>query len=426
MVRVSPRVAIAIAVIVVIAVGATIAYTFLSQQQVQAKQKIRIGFTVALSGSGAPAGTEQLRAYQICAEWINEQGGLYIRELGRRLPIELVYYDDGSDPAKARSLYEKLVVEDKVDMLWAPWGTFIGLAIVPVLDKYNIPVILNTHTVSEDTINRLGTKNIFVTFSDHESVGMAFGLFIRKLISDHPELRRIAIIYAETDMSVGHATWTRKALEDLKVGEIVFYGSYPTTATDVSGLLLRVKDSRPDIIVAHTYAGDTLLVFSQMRELNVSAKVLIIGGVGGTTSAFYTRFDNRTKEGVITWSNWYPEMHPVIREFFNRYYSKYGYTPMNVQIGLVMISCFIFKEAVEKAGSLSPDKLREVLSKEEFDTPFGRLGFTNQIINRPWLLFIQYQGGVVKPVYMAAGRYPNTQEASAQFLVDYIYPKPPW
>jgi hypothetical protein len=59
-------------------------------------------------------------------------------------------------------------------------------------------------------------------------------------LSDHPELRRIAIIYAETDMSVGHATWTKKVLEDQRIGEIVFYGSYPVGATDVRGLLLRV------------------------------------------------------------------------------------------------------------------------------------------------------------------------------------------
>ncbi|MEM4970492.1 MAG: ABC transporter substrate-binding protein [Sulfolobales archaeon] len=204
-------------------------------------------------------------------------------------------------------------------------------------------------------------------------------------------MKRIAVIYAETDMSVGHATWTKRILEDWRIGEIVFYGSYPTTATDVSGLLLKVKESRPDIMVAHTYAGDTLLVFSQMKELNISAKVLIIGGVGATTSAFYTRFDNKTKEGVITWSNWYPDMHPTIKEFFNRYYSKYGYTHMNVQQGLVMISCFIFKEAIERAGTLNYDKIREVLGSSEFDTPFGRIGFSNQIINRPWILFIQYQ-----------------------------------
>ncbi len=420
---------IAIALAVIITIGAIVAYTmFAPQQQVQqqVKQKIRIGFTVALSGSGAPAGTEQLRAYQICADWINEQGGLYIREYGRRIPIELVYYDDGSDPSKARSLYEKLIVEDKVDLLWAPWGTFIGLAVVPVLDKYNIPVVLNTHTVSESTIKQLGTKNIFVTFSDHESVGMAFALFIKKLISDRPELKRIAIIYAETDMSVGHASWTKKILEDQKIGEIVFYGSYPVGATDVRGLLLRVRESSPDILIAHTYAGDTLVVFSQMVEANISPKVLILGGVGATTSAFYTRFDNRTKEGIITWTNWYPDMHPTVKEFFDRYYKKYGYTPMNVQVGLVMISCFVFKEAIEKAGTLNYDKIREVLSKEELETPFGRIGFTNQIINKPWLLFIQYQGGVAKPIYMASGKYPNTQEIRAPFLTNYIYPKPSW
>jgi branched-chain amino acid transport system substrate-binding protein len=172
---------IAAIIIVVIAGGILYAYLYgpLSPQKVSAKDRIVIGFTVALSGPLSAQGNEQLRAYQICTDYINSLGGIYVAELGRRLPINLTYYDDSSDASKARSLYEKLIVEDKVDLLWAPWGTFIGLAVVPVLDKYNIPVVLNTHTVSEDIIRKLGTKNIFVTFSDHESVGMFFALFVK-------------------------------------------------------------------------------------------------------------------------------------------------------------------------------------------------------------------------------------------------------
>ncbi len=419
------RVLIAIPIVIIIIVAAAIVY--IQQQSPQpSKDVIRIGFTLALSGGGAAAGKEQLRAYEICRDWINGQGGLYIKEYGKRIPIQLVYYDDGSDPAKARSLYEQLITQDKVDLLWAPWGTFIGLAIVPVLDKYNIPVILNTHTVSESTIKQLGTRNIFVTFSDHESVGMAHALFVKKLLTDHPELKRIAIIYAETDLGVGHATWTKKILEDWKIGEIVFYGSYPAITTDVRGLLQRIKEANPDIIIAHTYPADTPVVLSQMIELKINPKVLILGGVGATTSAFYNRFDNRTKEGIITWTNWDPALHPVLKQFFDTYYEKYGYTPNNAQLGVVFISCFIFKEAVEKAGTLNYDKLRDVLNTESFDTPFGALRFKNQIIDNPLLLFIQYQDGIVKPIFIASGRYPDTKPVQSPILVDMKYPKPQW
>lgn len=416
-----------ITIVVTILVSISIFFIYSYQYQRQpTRDHITIGFTVALSGPGAPAGREQLRGYEICTDWINSQGGLYVRELGGRIPIRLKYYDDGSDPSKARSLYEKLITEDKVDLLWAPWGTSIGLAIVPVLDKYNIPVILNTHTISEEKIRQLGSKNIFVTFSDHESVGMAFALFIKKLVSDHPELKKIAILYAEADVTVGHARWSKKFIEDLGLGEIVFYESYPVTATDVRGLLLRIKERDPDILIAHTLAGDTLVVLSQIIEINLNPKVLILGGIGATTSAFYSRFDNRTKEGILTWSTWYPDMHPALREFFNIYYAKYGYTPINSQLGVVFLSCFIFKEAVEKAGSLDPNKIRDVLMREKFSTPFGEIWFENQIIASPLVVFLQYQGGLAKPVFMASGRYPNTRGVDAPFLVSYIYPKPPW
>jgi len=424
------RTLIAIAIVIIIATALATYYAIQTTQTggataQKAKDVIKIGFTVALSGGGAASGIEQLRGYEICKDWINSQGGLYIREYGKKIPIQLIYYDDSSDPAKARSLYEKLITEDKVDLLWAPWGTSIGLAVVPVLDKYNIPVILNTHTVSESTIKQLGTKNIFVTFSDHESVGMAFALFVKKLLADHKDLRRIAIIYAETDMSVGHFRWTKKVLEDQGIGELVFYGSYPVAATDVRGLLLKVKEANPDILIAHTFAGDTFLVFAQLRELNINPKVLLMG-TAATTSAFYTRFDNKTKEGTIAWTTWHPSLHPVLKEFFDTYSKKYGYTPSNGQLGVVFLSCFIFKEAVEKAGSLDPNKIREVLNSESFDTPFGRVRFRDQIIDPPLILFIQYQDGLAQPVFIASGRYPDTKPAQIAALADIIYPKPQW
>ena len=79
----------------------------------EAQPPIRIGASLAQTGLHAAAGQSQARGYQLCIKHLNEKGGV----LGRRL--ELVLYDDGSDPAAAIRLYERLITQDKVDLVLA-------------------------------------------------------------------------------------------------------------------------------------------------------------------------------------------------------------------------------------------------------------------------------------------------------------------
>ncbi|GAY25095.1 hypothetical protein ATG_02980 [Desulfurococcaceae archaeon AG1] len=428
---VSRRAVIGVVVVVIVVIAGLAGYMYLSGSlNPQAtKDHISVGFTVALSGPLSAQGSEQLRAYQICADYINSQGGVYVAEFGKRLPLRITYYDDSSDPSKARSLYEQLITQDKVDFLWPPFGTGIGLGIIPVVNKYNIPIILATQTIATEERLKNVSQNIYLTFMTFEHVGGMYAAVIKKIISDRPELRRIAIIYAETDSTVGWATWTKKALEEQRIGEVVFTASYPLTATDVRGLLLRMAEARPDIVLALTFGADSYVVIPQMRELRINPKVLIMTGPGASTRDFYTRFDNATREGIIYWTNSYPDLDPVLKSFWDTYVSKYGYAPVPDMQGLVYKSCLIFKAAIEKAGSLNYEKIKRVLDSETFNIPFGPLGsvrFVNQTIDPPFLVWMQYQGGVAKPIFITKGRYPNIEFVNAPFLSPYIYPKPEW
>ncbi|PWV37115.1 MAG: hypothetical protein DJ555_03860, partial [Desulfurococcaceae archaeon] len=342
---VSRRAVIGVVVVVIVVIAGLAGYMYLSGSlNPQAtKDHISVGFTVALSGPLSAQGSEQLRAYQICADYINSQGGVYVAEFGKRLPLRITYYDDSSDPSKARSLYEQLITQDKVDFLWPPFGTGIGLGIIPVVNKYNIPIILATQTIATEERLKNVSQNIYLTFMTFEHVGGMYAAVIKKIISDRPELRRIAIIYAETDSTVGWATWTKKALEEQRIGEVVFTASYPLTATDVRGLLLRMAEARPDIVLALTFGADSYVVIPQMRELRINPKVLIMTGPGASTRDFYTRFDNATREGIIYWTNSYPDLDPVLKSFWDTYVSKYGYAPVPDMQGLVYKSCLIFK-----------------------------------------------------------------------------------
>ncbi|MGH7367314.1 MAG: ABC transporter substrate-binding protein, partial [Candidatus Rokuibacteriota bacterium] len=101
----------------------------------QAQPPIRIGATLAQTGAFAALGQDQLRGYQLCVKHLNDKGGV----LGRKL--ELVVYDDGSDPATAVRLYEKLTTQDKVDLVLAPQSGPITDAVANVTEKHKLPMV---------------------------------------------------------------------------------------------------------------------------------------------------------------------------------------------------------------------------------------------------------------------------------------------
>ena len=100
---------------------------------------LRIGYSMCLTGLFAQAAPSQVNAYELWKDQVNAAGGLDIGG-GQRRPVEFVSYDDQSNPANAVRIYEKLITQDKVDLLAAPWSTPIHLAIAPVLAKHKFPM----------------------------------------------------------------------------------------------------------------------------------------------------------------------------------------------------------------------------------------------------------------------------------------------
>ena len=119
----------------VFAVAVLVALALAVAPVTEAQPPIRIGATLAQTGVYAALGQNQLRGYRLCVKHMNEKGGV----LGRKL--ELVQYDDGSDLATAVRLYEKLITQDKVDLILGPYGSPISEAVANVNEKYKMPMV---------------------------------------------------------------------------------------------------------------------------------------------------------------------------------------------------------------------------------------------------------------------------------------------
>jgi len=108
----------------------------------EAQPPIRIGATLPQTGVYAAPGQNLLRGYQLCVKHMNDKGDM----LGRKL--QLVLYDDGSDPATAVRLYEKLITLDKVDLVLGPYSSPITEAVADVTEKHKMPMVAAAPTTS--------------------------------------------------------------------------------------------------------------------------------------------------------------------------------------------------------------------------------------------------------------------------------------
>ena len=147
-------------VVLMVAMLLMVAWTLPTQvlaASAKAPNKILFGNPIALSGMDTPgAMMTQIRAYDLWVETVNAQGGIYVKEYGKKIPVEIIRYDDKSDPGMAVRLTEKLLLQDKVHFILPPWGTASNFAIAPIITKYKSPVI--GITVSSVKLKELAPK----------------------------------------------------------------------------------------------------------------------------------------------------------------------------------------------------------------------------------------------------------------------------
>jgi branched-chain amino acid transport system substrate-binding protein len=390
-----------------------IALCFGSGSVVEAQKPIRIGASLSLTGSYAALGQNQQRGYQLCVKQTNDKGGV----LGRKL--ELVLYDDWSDPATAVRLYEKLVTQDTMDLLLGPYGSPITDAVADVAEKYKRPLV--THAASA-SIFRKGRKFVFMVLSPAE-------VFLEGLVemAARRGLKTLAIINENTLFAKAVADGTAE-LAKRKGLEVVFVQGYPKGNLDFSTILVKVRAANPDVLAAATYFDDAVAITRQMKQLNVSPRMYAVT-VGGDLPKFQEIL-GKDAEFVYGASLWDPELvtlragglipvarqYPGAREFVESHRKEFPRADLSYQTAAGYAICQILVKAVKRAASLDGVKIREAILRMDLNTVLGRFkvdqdGF--QIAHK--MLMFQWQGGkkvILWPEELAPGK-PR-------------FPTPPW
>ncbi len=220
---------------------------------------------MALTGGVAPIGKQVLAALQIWKDDVNAKGGL----LGR--PIELVYYDDQSNPANVPQLFTKLIEVDKVDLLIGPYATNMVAPAIPVLMQYKKTTI---GILANAANSRLHYDQYFSMLPTGPEPQKAFAQgFFELAAAAKPRPKTVAIVAADAEFAQNAADGARQVVKDMGGFEIVLDQKYPPSTTDYTPVMRAVQAVNPDIVFVAAYPPDSVGIVRAANEIGLTPKM---------------------------------------------------------------------------------------------------------------------------------------------------------
>jgi ABC-type branched-subunit amino acid transport system substrate-binding protein len=389
------------------------------------KDYILVGASRPITGANAAIGDAAFGP--IMSMWeedVNAEGGIYLSDYGKQLPIEYLIYDDATDVGTAVRLTEKLIVEDKVDILFPSCGTAFISAQAPIANKYEM-VLLTAEggaTIMKDALYGLPYVFVSLPFSDWYQLPVLADMLAAKG-AETAYIVSIADLHGVEYAGVA-------AIEFGRVGiDILANVSVPITQEDFEPIIKAAMDADPDVFCVFAYPPIVLPCTGVSMALGFNPDAFVAGP--GANFGFYgVSFggDPSVVEGVTVFAAANSKTSPAMAELFTRLEGLVGWPNLDwwgqpYYAPLVTI----WQDALEATGTLDQDVLRDYIATTHFDTILGDTYFEIFGENGGGLLakeshpgeIGQWQNGTVEIV--GGGDWPAVVLTS-----EWVYPKPPW
>ncbi len=317
-----------------------------------------IGGAISMTGQYAEPAGRNVNSIKLWVDDVNARGGL----LGHKIVLRLL--DDKSDTQTAIKLYEKLITDDKVDLVLCPYSSGITEAVSNVTERYKMPLV--AYGASASTIWEKGRRYIFNIVAVAEDFQKGAVHLARQI-----GVKRIAVIGHDSlfprQSGKGVKDWAKK------LGlEVVLDENYPPKQTDFTALLEKIKAAGAEAIFSNSYFADAAAQLRQMRELNLNFK-LFSSTVGPALPNFPEQL-GATADYILGFSLWEPLPavlgYTGMKEFIERYEKRYGEKP-NYHAGAAYGALQVTEAAVRKAGGFDSEKLRDAMATIDVQTIFG-------------------------------------------------------
>jgi branched-chain amino acid transport system substrate-binding protein len=371
---------------------------------------ITLGAAVSETGRFAREGKDTRQGYLTWLDWVNDEyGGVKVGD--DCYNVEMIMYDDEGDNDTAVALVERLITEDQVDFLLGPYSSGITQATSAIAEKYGV-IMIEGNGASEGIFAQ-GFKNIFAVLTP---AGNYTESALKALAEAGAET--VVVAYEDTAFPTSVAEGAIKWAEEYGM-EVVGVETYPLEVADVSAIMTKFRDLDPDVFVGGGHFNDALLFVRAAKELGFAPKAMVIT-VGPSNPSFVDEVGSDANyilgptqwEGTMSWSD---EYFGTSGDFYDRYSEKWG-EPPTYQAAESAATPLALQLAIEAAGSLDMDAVRQGLYDLDVETFYGPINFdeTGKNVAKP-MGSIQIQDGVINVVAPAEAAVAELQ-----------YPMPAW
>ena len=376
---------------------------------------IVFGAAISITGKTAKEGEYTRDGYQMFIDTIKEQGGIKVG--GKTYQVKLVFYDDESKSERTAQLYEKLINEDKVNFLLGPYGSAPTGTAAPIAEKYKIPMI-EANGAAESIFSK-GYKYTFAVLSPGKNYLRGI---VDAVLAKDPSVKTVAILGENEPFSKEVAGGAAEYAKE-KGLEVVYQELYPTGTQDVSALLTNIKGKTPDLLLGAGHLQDSLLIVKQAKDLGVSPKAMGFS-VGPSSPEFRDNLKGNADYifGATQWTDALKyngdDAWKTPKAFADAFTAKYpNYKSIPYQVAESTAALVAYQHAIEKAGSLDPQAVRDAIAGLDIMTFYGQIKFDERGVNiyKPMAVEQLQPGGKKYTVFPV-----DVAEKEA------LYPMPAW
>ena len=368
---------------------------------------IKIGMTISLSGKFDEEGKQALCGIKAAIDWYNNNGGIEVG--GQTYKLQLVYYDDTSDKNQVTSLYSRLIDQDQVDFLLAPYSSGLTAAAAGVAnDKH---VLMLSHGGASDSIFEQGYQYVVQVLSPASKYFQSSIDLISEKIPD----AKIAFIYEDASFSSAVIAGA-KAYAQQKGLDIVYENKYSKDTQDFSSYIQAAMNAGANVLLGGGHFKDGKALVGQAYNMGWHLKFIGIL-VAPAQPAFYDELQDAAN-GVTYPAQWamglgyspdmaqqlgLPWAGPTEEEWLNLFNqecpdlaNKPAYQAAEAGAAIVFLV-----EGIKAAGQIDSTAVRQAMNNLDLMTFFGHLKIdpqTGKQIGHD-MVVVQWQNGEKKVVY---------------------------
>jgi branched-chain amino acid transport system substrate-binding protein len=331
----------------------------------EAPKSIIIGALVSMTGPDALTGQPSKQGYQLGADMINAKGGVYVKEYGKKIPLELVFQDMETNPEKAIGRAEALNSRYNATVVV---GTTLINATADIFEKNKLPAV--TMLVALDSIFERGFKYYFTVGKLNSDSAKGFIGVLDNLPKDKKPTK-IALAVEQTEFVTELCNFVKKDATARGIS-IVSEGKYPMLSPDMSQLIMQAKNAGAEVFLGAPVPPDAITMLKQMGELGYKPKAIIFNRA--TDDQSWAKMGDLVNYTIGS-PDWVPSINfPGVKELNDKMKAQTG-EDANYAIGPGVASIQVIAAAIEKAGTLKRDKVRDAIAATNIMTVTGPVKF---------------------------------------------------